>query len=107
MGDESGGRKCEDEWINIEDPFARRLIESYLSRRCKDVEVLRFSLEKNEFEEIRIKGHNLCGSGSAYGLDRISELGRFLEDAATEKDRMAVASSLDALESYLKKVRVV
>lgn len=107
MDDEPLDKELGGEWINIEDPFARSLIESYLKRRAKDVEELRLHLEEDEFGSIRIKGHNLYGSGSAYGLDWISAIGKSMEDAAENKDTQAVADSIDALESYLGKIRVL
>lgn len=94
------------EWVNIVDPFAKKLIENYLLRREDDLSLLRTSLENGNFEEIRVKGHNLSGSGSAYGLDRISEIGKNLEQAAEGGDATALVLHIDTLEKYLKKLRI-
>ena len=94
------------EWVNIVDPFAKKLIENYLQRREDDLSLLRASLEKGKFEDIRVKGHNLSGSGSAYGLDRISEIGKGLEIAAEGRDSIALVTHIDTLEKYLKKLRI-
>ena len=101
MDNEPLDKELGGEWINIEDPFARSLIESYLKRRAKDVEELRLHLEEDEFGSIRIKGHNLYGSGSAYGLDWISAIGKSIVDAADHGDKSAVVASINALESYI------
>ena len=92
--------------VNIEDPFARRLIVKYLGHRKSDVQSLRRALAAGDFAAIRDKGHNLFGSGSAYGLDRISELGASLEKAAKNEHAGPVAEIIDALESYVETVTV-
>lgn len=101
MSTDSFEKKLNGEWINIEDPFARRLIESYLGRRVKEIEELRLYIENDEFDAIRRKGHNLYGSGSAYGLDWISAIGKSIVDAADHGDKSAVVASINALESYI------
>lgn len=93
--------------VNIADPFAKRLMVRYLSRREADLKTLRSALADEDFESIRKKGHNLFGSGSAYGLDRISELGADLEKAAKKRDSLRIGQLVDTLEAFICKVRVV
>ena len=97
----------EGERVDIADPFAKRLMVRYLGRREEDLETLRSALAESDFDSIRIKGHNLYGSGSAYGLDRISELGDSIEAAALAKDQTAIILLIDALESYVRRLRIV
>lgn len=92
--------------VNIEDPFARRLIVRYLDHRKSDIESLRQALGDGDYASIRDKGHNLFGSGSAYGLDRVSELGAMLEKAAKKENAGLIAEIIDALESYVDNVTV-
>jgi len=94
------------EWVNIVDPFAKTLIRSYLQRREQDLSLLRSSLNEKDFEYIRVKGHNLAGSGSAYGLDRVSEIGKLLEEAAQLLDATSTSAHIDELESYLNNLRI-
>jgi len=93
--------------VNIADPFARRLMVQYLGRREADLQSLRSALASEDFDSIRIKGHNLYGSGSAYGLDRISELGADLERAAKKHDGDHIGQLIDTLETFIRSVRVV
>jgi HPt (histidine-containing phosphotransfer) domain-containing protein len=79
----------------------------YLGRREIDLRTLRDALEEGDFECIRIKGHNLFGSGSAYGLDRISELGARIENAAKQENREQINKLIDALAAYIGNLRVV
>ncbi len=99
--------KADDSPIVVKDPFARRLMVRYLERRRDDIDRLRSALASNDFEHIRNKGHNLFGSGSAYGLDRISELGAALEKSAVKRDAEKVGQLIENLEAFICNVRVV
>lgn len=79
----------------------------YLSRREDDIRSLRSALAGDDFDSIRVTGHNLFGSGSAYGLDRISELGAALEKTAIKKNGDAVNELIDRLEAFVSNVRVI
>ena len=92
--------------IEITDPFARRLIDKYLSHRKDDIDKLKRALADSDFETIRITGHNLYGSGSAYGLDDISWLGASIENAADAQDEEQLERLLDEMTDFLKKLRV-
>jgi HPt (histidine-containing phosphotransfer) domain-containing protein len=97
----------ENNRVVINDPFAKRLMVRYLSRRAEDVRDLRSALVAKDFESIRKKGHNMFGSGSAYGLDRVSELGAALEKSAGNENSDAVAELIDSLDAFVGNVRVV
>lgn len=92
--------------IDIADPFARQLLLRYLDRRAADVKKLRDALQNADFEAIRVTGHNLLGSGSAYGLDKISSMGENIETAAVAGDRAAIEALLSEMEAFLATVRV-
>ena len=79
----------------------------YLGRREADLQSLRAALASEDFERIRNKGHNLFGSGSAYGLDRVSELGADLERAAKKQNTETIGQLIDMLEAFIRNVRVV
>jgi HPt (histidine-containing phosphotransfer) domain-containing protein len=96
-----------DKRVIVRDPFAKRLMVRYLSRREDDVQSLRSALASQDFECIRKKGHNLFGSGSAYGLDRISELGAALESNAKKHNSEHIGELIETLEAFIRNVRVV
>ena len=79
----------------------------YLDNRREDVDSLRVALARRDFDRIRDKGHNLYGSGSAYGLDRISELGAALEKSAGKHDAEELDRLIQSLEAFIRNVRVV
>lgn len=92
--------------VDIADPFARKLMDQYLANRQTDLGQLREAVNNDDFEAVRLKGHNMHGSGSSYGLDRISELGKDLELAAIEHDKPAVLELISALESYVRTLHI-
>lgn len=93
--------------IEIADPFARKLVGQYLEKREGDIGKLRGALESEDFETIRVTGHNLYGSGSAYGLDEVSRIGANLEQAAEQQDGAGVTRLIDDLAIFLRTVEVI
>ncbi len=100
MGNDSGKP------IDISDPFARQLMARYLERRGSDVDNLRDALDATNFETIRVTGHNLFGSGSAYGLDEISRLGEKIERAAEQRDAAGLEALISDLEVFLGALKI-
>lgn len=92
--------------MEIADPFARRLVGKYLSHRKEDISKLQSALAESDFETIRLTGHNLYGSGSAYGLDEISYIGASIEKAAGDKDAGRIDCLIGELRNFLHKLHV-
>lgn len=92
--------------VEVTDPFARKLMAKYLSHRQEDIRNLRDNLASQDFEAIRLAAHNMHGSGSAYGLDWISELGQLLETAAIDHNAAEVERLVTQLESYVRALHI-
>lgn len=92
--------------IEISDPFARRLMGKYLENRRDDIGKLKRALADLDFETIRITGHNLYGSGAAYGLDDISGFGAGIEKAAGTADVTEIERIIGQLTDFLQKLKV-
>lgn len=92
--------------IEIVDPFARRLVGKYLARRMVDVDKLLLAVRHADFETVRVTGHNLYGSGAAYGLQDISSIGASLEDAAETADVTEIERLIEELKLFLGDLRV-
>ena len=80
------------------DQSAASLMPRFLRRRAEDVTTMRAALARGEYERIQTLGHNLKGTGAAYGLPNLGEIGAALEDAAGRRDHDAVQERLDTLE---------
>lgn len=92
--------------VHIEDPFARQLLTRYLTRREEDLVMLRAAVKAGGFDLIERTGHNLYGSGSAYGLDVISSLGSCLEVAARRRNPGRISEVIDELEKFLRQLKI-
>lgn len=78
----------------------------YLERRQEDLLTLDRALSDADFETIRVAGHNLSGSGAAYGLEEVSRLGRCIEKAADKRDAVEVRRHLDDLGDFVRAVKL-
>ena len=84
------------------DPFVKELLPGYLARRREELSSLARAVDAGDYETLRVIGHNLHGSGAAYGLPRISELGRDLEKAAHVRDDTGARTVIDAMRAYVQ-----
>ncbi len=89
------------------DPDIADLLPGYVEKRLRDVERARTLLSSSESDlsELRTMGHNMKGTGSTYGLGRVSEMGAHLEQAAVSRDLARAERTLDALQVHLVRVR--
>lgn len=94
------------EQITIE-PELWDLIPEYLERRRTDVVRLREALDGDDLGTVRRLGHNLRGSGASYGFSRISQLGRSLEQAASEHDTAVARARIEELATHLDAIEPV
>lgn len=88
------------------DPLLQPLIPDYLNNRRLDLQRLADALARRDFAALRKTGHDMAGSGGAYGLPPISDLGRRIEDAAVAGDAAAVAAARDDLRVFLDTVKL-
>lgn len=103
MQGEKGGEK-----IIVKVPeYAVQLIPNFLENREKDISKIGESLEKGDFETIERLGHSMKGSGSIYGFDGITELGKAIEMSAKEKNLEGIKNNISELKDYLGRVEIV
>ena len=78
------------------------LVATYLERRIGDLSRLADMLMEHDFKGIAELGHKLYGSGGAYGMPRISMLGKQLQKAARTGDPARVSEVLDTLRYHVQ-----
>lgn len=83
------------------DPFAEQLKSRYLERRRADLKALPKALQGKDFAAIRLAGHNMYGSGSAYGFDAVTSIGQRLESAAIARNEQEVGLLIAELENFI------
>lgn len=82
------------------------LIPGYMANRRRDIVRLRAHLDASEYEEIRVIGHSMRGSGGGYGFDSVTSVGAKIETAAVAQDDDGVRTSIVELEDFLARVKV-
>jgi CheY-like chemotaxis protein len=82
------------------------LIPGFLENRRKDVEAIAAALACADYEHVRILGHNMKGSGAGYGLDRITEIGASLEQAAGRREPEEIRARAAELARYVAALHV-
>jgi CheY-like chemotaxis protein len=64
----------------------QELVPAYLTRKRLDLDRLRTAIGAADFATISTLGHQLKGSGTTYGFEEFSEIGRAIERAAKSRD---------------------
>lgn len=82
------------------------MVPRFLKNRQSDSKNISKFLFNARFDDILKTGHNMKGSGTSYGFEKLSDIGRRLEDAARERDTLTIEELQSELENYLKKVVV-
>lgn len=81
----------------------------YLNRRKLEIEELRNSLQRDDFEVAVSIGHRLKGNGVTFGFPLIGQIGVELEAAAKSKDKTKLQETINELdtnvEENLKKIQ--
>ena len=83
------------------------LIPTFMKNRGKELETLRSALAGSDFEQLRQIGHRMKGVGNSYGFEKVSLLGKSIEDGARASDRTALEASIAEYEGYLACVKIV
>jgi HPt (histidine-containing phosphotransfer) domain-containing protein len=83
------------------------LIPTFMKNRSKEVETLRAALAAGDFEQMRQLGHRMKGVGNSYGFEKVSALGRQIEDGAKAGDRAGLEARVAEYTDYLARVQVV
>jgi signal transduction histidine kinase len=83
------------------------LMPGYLENRRKDLQSISEALGRSDFDLIWTLGHNMKGTGSAYGMPALTTMGEALATGAKEEDANAIRMTLAALGAYLDCLRVV
>jgi HPt (histidine-containing phosphotransfer) domain-containing protein len=97
-----------DDKIKVNVPsYAVQLIPNFLKNREKDIKEVEDSLKRKDFETIERVGHSMKGSGSIYGFDGISEIGKSIESSAKNKNSEEIQDNLSKLKNYLNRIEIV
>lgn len=82
------------------------LIPVFLGNRKKELQALRAALAAGDFEQLRQLGHRMKGVGNSYGFERVSSIGKEVEEGARSADRASLEACIASYEDYLARVQV-
>ena len=82
------------------------LIPTFMGNRKKEVDALRVALAAADFEQLHQLGHRMRGVGNSYGFERVSVIGKHIEDGARSGDKASLEAQIDDYSDYLSKVQV-
>ena len=82
------------------------LVPRFLENRRRDVATIAAALKHADYENVRILGHNMKGTGAGYGLNRITEIGASLEQAAGRREPEEIRARAAELARYLDGLHV-
>ena len=88
------------------DDIVRELLPGYLERRRAELATLEDALERGDYLRLRTIGHNLHGSGGAYGLAKVSEFGAALDQAARNEDAEMIRGIIQQIRAFLEEIAV-
>ena len=97
-----------DDRITIEiDEDLSDLVPGFLARKRGELEAMRDSASPRDYTAVGRTAHRIKGEGSAYGFDRMSEVGREIEVAAEAQDDSGIADLAAELLNFLDHVEIV
>ena len=82
------------------------LVPGFLENRRTDLAAIASALAREDYENVRVLGHNMKGSGAGYGFKRITELGASLEQAAGRCASEEIRARAAELARYLDGLHV-
>ncbi len=90
----------------VSQKIAKR-VPAYLRNCRENVIAITDALDRTDFEAVTVLGHNMRGSGGAYGFQAITDIGAALEQAAQDSDTDASRKWVGELTIYLDRVETI
>jgi HPt (histidine-containing phosphotransfer) domain-containing protein len=87
-------------------PEIQELIPFFLDRRRADLASIRNLLLEENFDGIRLLGHNIKGSSPSYGFPELGQLGVDFEKAALSRDKLLIEQKVASFESQLSQIEL-
>lgn len=85
----------------------KEIIPGYLANRRRDIAAIGDALKSCDYEFIKVKGHNIAGTGGWYGFTTITDMGYAIQQAALERNDDEIRHLLDRFQAFLDRVEVV
>lgn len=84
-----------------EDSLPPAVVAAYVARCVAALPALKLAFERSDYDSMRIFGHRLKGSGAAYGIPVLSEIGSVIEELAAAEDAGELRRQVAVLQVYI------
>lgn len=92
--------------IDVPEDLPRELVAQFLDSCREDLVRLHTALAANDYDCARRLGHQMKGNGSPYGFPGVTLIGSAIEQAASARSAIELASQIHLLEAYLSLVEI-
>jgi len=97
-----------DQYITVSiEKDLEELIPTYMANRAKEVATLRTLLAVGDFARLGRVGHRMKGVGEPYGFDKVSALGKLIQDRADARDHFGLEKCINEYADFLPRVKIV
>ena len=84
-----------------------KMVKQYVDRCLKTLPDAVAALGRSDYAYLRIFGHRLKGTGGAYGIPGLTDIGSAIEAAARRDETPELKSQIAALEACLSRIEVI
>jgi len=101
--------KVHAEKISVQAPrgIPPRMVIEYVNRCLKALPDAQTALDRCDDCYLRVFGHRLKGTGGAYGIPALTQIGSAIEDVARRGDIAELRCQFAALEAYLSRLEIL
>ena len=93
--------------IDVPEDLPRELVAQFLDSCREDLLCLHTALAASDYDRARRLGHQMKGNGSPYGFPDVTVIGSAIEQAASARGAIELASQIQLLEAYLNLVEII
>lgn len=83
-----------------------KLLAEYLYRCVSALPGVKEALERSDLKHTQVFGHRLRGTGAAYGLPILTEIGALIEEASIRRETAELRRHVAELEANLSQIEI-
>lgn len=83
------------------------LLAEYLDRCLTTLPAVKEAMDRSDHGQTQVFGHRLKGTGAAYGVPLLTEIGSRIEGASSRGETEELRRQVAALEAYLSRIEIV
>jgi len=93
--------------VQAPEGIPQRMVTEYVNRCLAGLPKAVEALNRSDYGQLRIFGHRLRGSGGAYGIPALTEIGLAMETAASQDDASQLWRQVAALQACLEQIDIL